>query len=66
MPLTHVQIWRGLDRLAQGGPVAMMCGTFGAIGGVRAATRFRMRMHDAVTERQIVHEYSTQVLPEIA
>lgn len=64
-PLQDLIDGAGLDRLAQGAPVAMMCGTFGAIGGVRAATRFRMRMRDAVMERQIVHEYATQVLPEV-
>lgn len=55
-----------LDQLATDGAVAMMCGTFGAKGGVRPAPRFRMRMSDPVTGKEIAHEYATVTLPEVA
>lgn len=55
----------GLDDLAAEG-AAMLCGTFGAKGGVRPAARFRMVMRDPANGREISHEYSTVTLPEIA
>ena len=55
----------GLDDLAAEG-AAMLCGTFGAKGGVRPAARFRMVMRDPATGREIRHDYSTVTLPEIA
>lgn len=65
-PLDGLIAGAGLDGLAQEGPVAMMCGTFGAIGGVRPARAFRMRMTDPATGRVIAHEYDIIPLPEIA
>ncbi len=65
-PLAGLIAGAGLDGLAQEGPVAMMCGTFGAIGGVRPARAFRMRMTDPATGRVIAHEYDIISLPEIA
>lgn len=56
----------GLDRLAAEGPVAMLCGTFGAKGGVRPAARFRMAMTDPETDRRIECEYRMTALPEVA
>ncbi|WP_308434085.1 DUF2848 domain-containing protein [Pseudodonghicola xiamenensis] len=56
----------GIVALSEDGPVAMLCGTFGAKGGVRPAGRFRMEMHDPKSGRRIVHEYETIALPEVA
>ncbi len=51
-------------RLAPG--TAMMCGTFGAKGGVRPASRFRMELRDPASDRRITHEYRASTLPVIA
>ena len=45
---------------------AMMCGTLPAIGGVRAAERFRARLEDPGTGRSIEMDYSATALPVIA
>lgn len=45
---------------------AMMCGTFGALGGVRPARHLRMEMRDPVMDRTIAHEYETVALPVVA
>lgn len=66
LPLSQLIEGSGLDRLAASGGAAMMCGTLGAKGGVRPATRFRMRMTDPATELRIAHEYATKVLSEVA
>lgn len=42
---------------------AMLCGTLGAIGGVRPAQGFRMELHDPVLGRTITHEYAVAPLP---
>jgi hypothetical protein len=55
-----------LNALAEEGSVVLMCGTLGAIGGVRPAERFRMRMSDPITGRAIGHEYAVTVLPVVA
>lgn len=52
------------ERLAPG--TAMMCGTFGAKGGVRPASQFRMEMHDPASDRRITHIYRSAPLPVIA
>ena len=65
-PLTELIKGAALPALAREGAVAMMCGTFGAKGGVRPAARFRMEMTDPTMGRQISHEYVTAVLPEVA
>ncbi|MGB3408964.1 MAG: DUF2848 family protein, partial [Jannaschia sp.] len=44
---------------------AMLCGTFGAIGGVRPAARFRAVMADPVTTREIAFEYEAATLPVV-
>jgi hypothetical protein len=61
------------DLLARrpGGPglppgTAMFCGTLGAIGGIRPASRFAMRLHDPVLGRSIEHAYEIDVLPVVA
>ena len=65
-PLTDLLDGSALMELSKDGPAAMMCGTFGAKGGVRAAARFRMTMTDPASGRQISHEYLSRQLPEVA
>ncbi|MBP0481693.1 DUF2848 domain-containing protein [Sagittula salina] len=65
-PLADLMTGSRAEALAQDGPVAMLCGTFGAKGGVRPAARFRMEMRDPATGRVIRHEYDTVTLPEVA
>lgn len=65
-PLADLLAGSDLSGLAGDGAAAMMCGTYGAKGGVRPAGRFRMTMTDPATGRQISHEYQTATLPEIA
>jgi len=65
-PLGELAAGAGLNVLGIDGPVAMLCGTFGAAGGVRPARRFRMRLSDPDRARAIGHEYETIVLPEVA
>lgn len=45
---------------------AMLCGTLGAIGGVRAARHFRMQLHDPATGRRLRHGYGIHTLPLVA
>lgn len=54
----------GPGRLRPG--AAMMCGTLGALGGVRPARHFRMRLQDPVLGRAIEHGYETLFLPAVA
>ena len=46
--------------------VAMSCGTLGAIGGIRPASKFRMALHDPVLNRTLEHAYCTGALPVVA
>jgi hypothetical protein len=52
------------SRLPDGG--AMLCGTLGAIGGVRESEAYRMRLTDPVLKREITLDYAIEVLPVIA
>lgn len=54
----------GKDTLEPG--TGMVCGTVGAIGGIRPSKTFRMELHDPVLNRTIAHSYSIETLPEIA
>lgn len=63
MILPLAELLQGAD-LPDGG--AMLCGTLGAIGGVRPAARFKMALHDPVTGATIQTEYASQVLPVLA
>lgn len=45
---------------------AMLCGTLGAIGGVRPAEQYRMSLEDPVLGRKISFEYATRSLPVVA
>ncbi|MEL7462676.1 MAG: DUF2848 domain-containing protein [Pseudomonadota bacterium] len=61
---------RPLAELIEGAALAdgeaMLCGTLSAIGGVRAAARFRMELRDPATGRAISHEYEAKALPVIS
>ncbi len=65
-PLAELITGSKIVDMASDGPCAMLCGTFGAKGGVRPAARFRMRMCDPRDGREIAHEYETLTLPEVA
>ncbi|MBU8539595.1 DUF2848 domain-containing protein [Falsiroseomonas tokyonensis] len=61
------------DLLARrpGGPALppgslMFCGTLGAIGGIRPASRFTMELHDPVRGRSLRHAYEVVELPVIS
>jgi hypothetical protein len=43
----------------------MFCGTLGAKGGIRPATRFEMELHDPVLDRRMSHGYDIIDLPVI-
>jgi hypothetical protein len=44
----------------------MFCGTLGAIGGIRPATRFEMMLEDPVLSRSMSHAYDIRVLPVVS
>lgn len=44
---------------------AMLCGTLGAIGGVRPATHYRMTLTDPVLNRDIQMQYRVEELPVV-
>ena len=44
----------------------MMSGTLNAIGGIRPASRFEMRLEDPATGRAVSHAYDVAELPVIA
>lgn len=46
--------------------VGMICGTVGAIGGIRPAPVFAMELFDPVLGRTIEHAYRIEQLPEVA
>ena len=43
----------------------MICGTVGAIGGIRPSGRFTMELSDPVLNRSIRHSYTIETLPEV-
>lgn len=53
----------GTDMLPAG--TLMFCGTPGAIGGIRPATRFEMEIRDPVLDRSLTHSYDIAVLPVV-
>lgn len=65
-PLESLIEGAGLERLAQDGGAAMLCGTFAAIGGVRPAARIRMAMHTPVRDRSITLTYQAEALEVVA
>ncbi|SFJ45356.1 DUF2848 domain-containing protein [Bradyrhizobium sp. Gha] len=44
----------------------MLCGTPGAIGGIRPGTRFEMELKDPVLNRSLTHGYDIDVLPVVS
>jgi hypothetical protein len=44
----------------------MFCGTVGAIGGIRPATRFEMELEDPVLGRKLAHAYDVVALPVVS
>jgi Protein of unknown function (DUF2848) len=44
----------------------MFCGTLGAIGGIRPASRFEMELEDPVLGRTLRHAYAIDVLPVVS
>jgi uncharacterized protein DUF2848 len=54
----------GVKTLAPG--TAMFCGTVGAIGGIRPATRFDMELEDPVRKRKLSHGYDVVALPVVS
>jgi hypothetical protein len=44
----------------------MFCGTVGAIGGIRPASRFEMEIEDPVLGRRIRHDYEVVTLPVVS
>jgi Protein of unknown function (DUF2848) len=44
----------------------MFCGTPGAIGGIRPATRFEMELKDPVLNRSLTHSYHIEILPVVS
>lgn len=66
-PLRDLIEGSGLERCrVAGATAAMLCGTLGAMGGVRPAVAFRMELRDPVRDRVIGHSYETRTLPVIA
>ncbi|RLJ59947.1 uncharacterized protein DUF2848 [Litoreibacter meonggei] len=61
---------RPLLELMDGAPMsdntAMLCGTLGAIGGVRPAVKFKARLGDPHSGREIMFDYTAHPLPIIA
>lgn len=55
-----------MDGTRFGENTAMLCGTLGAIGGVRPADAYRMELVDPARDRKITLEYSVGTLPIIA
>ncbi len=45
---------------------AMLCGTLGAIGGVRPASEYKMVLEDPVRNKKITMAYSVNTLPIVA
>jgi hypothetical protein len=44
----------------------MVCGTVGAIGGIRPSSSFAMELFDPRRQRTLAHRYDVEMLPEIA
>ena len=62
-PRDLIEKHTGTDMLPAG--TLMFCGTPGAIGGIRPATRFEMELKDPVLDRSLTHGYDIEVLPVV-
>lgn len=70
-PVTALRTPRDLVEHSPFGPdlapgTAMYCGTLGAIGGIRPASRFEIELADPKLGRSLVHAYDIDVLPVIS
>lgn len=63
-PRDLVRKQAGTDMLPAG--TLMFCGTPGAIGGIRPATRFDIELRDPVLDRSLTHGYDIAVLPVVS
>jgi hypothetical protein len=63
-PRDLVRRFNGLDTLPAG--TLMFCGTPGAIGGIRPASRFEMELNDPLLNRSLTHSYDVEPLPVIS
>src|SRR4051794_5659247 len=63
-PRDLVRKQAGTDMLPAG--TLMFCGTPGAIGGIRPATRFEMELRDPVLDRSLKHSYDIDGLPVVS
>ena len=61
-PADLLERWQG-GELAPG--TLMFCGTLGAIGGIRPASRFEMELEDPVRGRSMRHGYDVHALPVV-
>ncbi|MEO0692633.1 MAG: DUF2848 domain-containing protein [Pseudomonadota bacterium] len=55
-----------IDGSSLGDGGAMLCGTLGAIGGVRPAARYKMALHDPVLHRTLTLSYAVRCLPVVS
>lgn len=55
--------YNGGERLKPG--AVMFCGTVGAIGGIRPASRFEMELEDPVLNLKMTHGYDVALLPVV-
>lgn len=63
-PRDLIRTLAGTEMLPDG--MLMFCGTPGAIGGIRPATRFEMEFRDPVLDRSLTHSYDIAVLPVVS
>lgn len=61
-PEELIRLYAGGSGLKSG--TSMFCGTLAVHGGIRAATKFEMELHDPVLNRSITHSYKIQTLPD--
>jgi hypothetical protein len=62
-PRDLIQKHSGTSTLQPG--TLMFCGTPGAIGGIRPATRFEMELTDPILKRSLSYAYDIDVLPVV-
>ena len=63
-PRDLIRKYTGTDTLPAG--TLMFCGTPGAIGGIRPATRFEIELRYPVLNRSLTHSYDIPVLPVVS
>lgn len=63
-PADLLQRYNGSTALKTGS--VMFCGTVGAKGGIRPATRFEMEIEDPVRGRKLSHAYDVVALPVVS